>query len=177
MKRDITYNRRGVTLLEISFVTAIAAVLMAMILGLAHHMTAVSNIRRAQSDLGAWHLAMDNWYEIFGAYPGEVTEEGVMTEFLLSHDDEYLELSKVYYECRTEFYINGYRTNQLFTSCCTLPTSIYDPWGEPYRYFRDDNKQAYKLFSCGPDTESGNVNFKGQDNPDSTTLDDIFFEN
>ncbi|MFA7172116.1 MAG: type II secretion system protein GspG [Kiritimatiellia bacterium] len=172
MKRKPPYSRRGVTLIELGFVTAIAAVLMAMVLGLAQHISAISDIRRAQSDLAAWHQAMDNWHNTFGEYPGDIIDGGKTKEYLLSTD--YLaNLSNVYYKCQARFYIGTESTNYHFSSCCTMPASIYDPWGTPYVYRRDVNKQAYELFSCGPDADT---ELPPSTSGASSTSDDIFFE-
>jgi len=176
MTINTTYNRRGVTLIEICFVTAIAAVLMAMILGLAHHMTAASNIRRTQADLGAWHLAMDNWHETFGEYPGDIIEGN--NRFSVMTGNDYLSnLSNVYYECYTTFYRNNNMTGVYFSTYCTLPVKIKDPWDTPYIYIRDENRQSYDLFSCGPDADTEALPPPGgTTRTHDTTLDDIFFE-
>ncbi len=170
MKRDTKYSRRGVTLIEISFVTAIAAVLMAMILGLSHHISGVSDIRRAQTELGAWQLALDNWHETFGEYPGDIIDAN--NRFSVMTGDDYLSnLSNVYHECYTVFYQNNSMTGVYFRSYCTLPVKVTDPWGTPYIYTRDESRQSYELFSCGPDAATAVLNGET-----STTLDDIFFE-
>ena len=174
MKSRNTHNRRGITLIEIGFVTAIAAVLMAMILGLAHHITGASNIRRAQTDLGAWHLAFDNWHETFGEYPGEIIEGGVRGETLFDNGDILSNLSNVYANCAVFFYQQNSMTGINFSSYCTLPVKIKDPWGTPYIYMRDESRQSYELFSCGPDAETEYINSGARAH--NTNLDDIFFE-
>jgi len=171
MKRDTKYSRRGVTLIEISFVTAIAAVLMAMILGLSHHISVVSDIRRAQTELGAWQMALDSWHETFGEYPGEIIEGGNRVQPLLDDSDILSNLSNVYANCTVFFYQNNSMTGVYFKSYCTLPVKMTDPWGTPYIYTRDESRQSYELFSCGPDAGTAALNGES-----SATLDDIFFE-
>lgn len=175
MKRKPPYSCRGITLIELSFVTAIAAVLMAMILGLSQHVSAISDIRRAQTDLAAWHQAMDNWHETFGEYPGEIIDGNTRISVMTGND--YLSnLSNVYHECYTVFYPNT-MTGVYFKTYCTLPVKIKDPWGTPYIYLRDEGRQSYQLFSCGPDADTELLpSSGGAARKNDTTLDDIFFE-
>lgn len=175
MSNTMPYNRRGMTLIELSIVTGIAALLLAMILGLSHHITTASNIRRAQTDLAAWHLAMDNWHNTFGEYPGDIYVDGVRDpnppynwEF-----NELTHLSNTYYNAAVR--LNG--ATARFRSYCTMPVKIFDPWGTPYVYIRDENRQAYELFSCGPDADSESIELPaGNKRTHDTSLDDIRFE-
>jgi len=172
MKSNTEYKRKGITLIELSIVTGIAAAMMAMILGLARHVTTNSNIRRTQSELGAWHLAMDNWHDIFGEYPGDIIREDGSRDTTL--DGTILNnLQNVYNDSGSFFYHNNSMTGLSFRSCCTHPVKIKDPWGTPYIYLRDAGRQSYELFSCGPDAETEYLN-SGIYNHD-TNLDDIFF--
>lgn len=169
MIRKLPYSRRGVTLIEISFVTAIAAVMMAMILGLAQHISAISDIRRAQTDLATWHQAMDNWHDTFGEYPGDIIRENGARDSPL--DGETLgNLSNVYYKASQFFYDNTSIAEVKFETYCTQPVKISDPWKTPYIYLRDEGRQSYKLFSCGPDARTPDLG-----DEERTGYDDIYF--
>lgn len=167
-------NRRGTTLIELSFVAAIAATLLAMIVGLSMHITRVSNITKAQTVLAAWHLAMDNWHQTFGEYPGDIYEDGkwIRSEY----DKEFSglsHLSNTYHNVYVS--LNGSRS--YFHTYCTQPVKIRDPWGTPYVYIRDENKQSYELFSCGPDADTERTELEaGRARSHDTSLDDIYFE-
>lgn len=176
MTKNNTDSCRGITLIEISFVTAIAAVLMAMIVGLSQHVSAISNIRRAQTDLAAWHLAMDNWHETFGEYPGEIYRENGLRDTVLD-GDILANLSNVYYNVSVFLTTDTTLHEISFRSYCTLPIKIKDPWGTPYIYTRDEGRQSYDLFSCGPDADTASLpGVGGAGKKHDTTLDDVFFE-
>jgi type II secretory pathway pseudopilin PulG len=171
MKKDFTYNRKGTTLIELSFVTGIAALLLAMILGLAQHVTRISNISKAKTVLGAWHQAMDNWHQAFGEYPGDIYEGGTLIGSPYNDSEVLGRLSNTYYQVSIILYSNNTMGGVDFRNYATQPVKIFDPWGTPYIYERDESKQAYQLYSCGPDASSPVLG-----DEDRTGYDDIYFD-
>ena len=175
MKRKFKYNRKGTTLIELSFVTGIAAMLLAMILGLARHVTRVSNISKAKTVLAAWHLAMDNWHQTFGEYPGDIIREDGSRESPL--DENILgNLSNVYYQASQFLYDESSLAEVKFGNYCTQPIKVFDPWGTPYIYLRDESRQSYELYSCGPDADTEEIELEpGRTRTHNTSFDDIYF--
>ena len=167
----ISTDSRGTTLIELSIVMGIAAVLMAMILGLSHHITRISNISKAKTVLAVWHLAMDNWHQTFGEYPGDIYEGGKLIESPYNDSEVLGRLSNTYYKVSITLYINNTMDGVDFSSYATQPVKIFDPWGTPYVYIRHENKQSYELFSCGPDACTPYL-----DDEETTSYDDIYFE-
>ncbi len=147
------YNRRGMTLIELSIVTGITALLLAMILGLSQHVGSMADLRAAQIEIGRWHLAMDNWHQTFGEYPGDIIRENGERESVLGGDERGY-LSNTYYTVSVFLHDNGSLSEVAFRSYCTQPVKVRDPWGTPYIYLRDQSRQSYELFSCGPDAQS-----------------------
>ena len=171
MKRNFKHKNTGTTLIELSFVTGIAAMLLAMILGLAHHITRTSNISKTKTVLAAWHLAMDNWHQTFGEYPGDIYEGGKFIESPYNDSDILGRLSNTYYQVSITLYVNGGMNGVDFSSYATQPVKVFDPWGTPYIYIRHENKQSYELFSCGPDASTPVLG-----DEERTGFDDIYFE-
>ncbi len=141
------------TLIELSIVTGITALLLAMILGLSQHVGCMADLRAAQTEIGKWHLAMDHWQQTFGEYPGDIIRENGIRDSVLG-GDERGNLSNVFYQVSVFLHDNGSLSEISFRSYCSQPVKVRDPWGTPYIYIRDAGRQSYELFSCGPDAQS-----------------------
>jgi type II secretory pathway pseudopilin PulG len=164
-------SKRGMTLIELSIITGIASLLFAMILGLSHHVTAVSNIRKAQAELGKWQLALDEWRHQFGEYPTRIIRENGEPEAVMTADDELGNLSNVYYKVSVVMNHNNSQAEVHFREIISQPVEIFDPWGTPYVYLPHPGRQSYKLFSCGPDAQTPELG-----DEDRSAYDDIHFE-
>lgn len=174
-KRISTPARRcaGMTMIELSLVMGIVSLLLALTLALSRHVSAVSNIRMAQTDLGAWHEALQQWFIRFGEYPAaRISEDGSEEDLLQTGSGALYNLSNI--ATRAEVRLDGVgdsSTNVTFRSCLPSGVKIRDPWGQFYVYECDGSRRAYTLLSCGPDRKSEAIG-----GASSTSRDDIFFE-
>ncbi len=164
-------SKRGMTLIELSIITGIASLLFAMILGLSHHVTAVSDIRKAQAELGKWQLALDEWRQQFGEYPASIIRENGKRDPVMNPDDELGNLSNVYYKVSVVMHHNSSLAEVHFREIISQPVEIFDPWGTPYVYLLDGGRQSYVLFSCGPDARTPELGHNNR-----TAYDNIYFE-
>lgn len=172
--------RSGMTMIELGVVMGIVTVLLALVLGLSRHVNEIVKIRRAQTELGEWHEALNRWYLQFGEYPfeavnvetGEILEPDLITDTKPS-----LNLSNILDHCYMQYTVSGSKTNVTFRSYLTARASHIDPWGIPYIYACDPGRKAYTLYSCGPDSSSKLNNRQiGLSTTPDPTLDDIHFE-
>jgi len=176
------------SLLELTLTVAIAAILFAMVLGLAQHVNHISKIRRAQAELAYWHTAIDAWHAQFGEYPC----------FDMRRHPERNDTSRLCDKAGTSGTIRNLE-NVVSNACVHLygedgtilgekffsefvagtPSHI-DPWGTPYLYIPADEdpddtisnpRITYLLLSCGPNGKSPE---KG-DKDEKTRNDDVYF--
>jgi type II secretory pathway pseudopilin PulG len=169
------------TLVELSFTIGIMSLLLAMVLGLARHVNAITKVRRAQTELGQWHEALDRWFIQFGEYPCYDARKGDQSDSTLTcwpKGNYNLNLTHTVSNACVRVGDNDY---VYFSSYVAGAPSLLDPWGKPYIYIaQDDNPDdgisgtriVCHLFSCGPNGKSSIIN----PNDTNTERDDIYFE-
>ena len=176
------------SLLELAISISIASVLLAMVLGLARHVNAITKIRRAQAELAQWHAAIDDWFVQFGEYPAfdmGVSDERSDGNRLCDTSGGRIPMNLSNAVERACVRIDGDGTLEFFRSYVIGSPNIVDPWGMPYIYIPADNdpddnivnpRTTYQLFSCGPDGRSriNDTSINGGD--ERTTNDDVYFE-
>lgn len=166
--------KSGMTMIELSIVMGMVSLLLALILALSRHVNAISNIRRAQIELGAWHEALQQWFLQFGEYPCSwIDNKGEAHSLMESGSQAANNLSNLVQRAYVQMAVTGGSgtTNVTFQSFLPTGTNIKDPWGMPYIYQCDEGRRAYTLFSCGPDRTSTMLGGNTQ-----SSLDDIHFE-
>lgn len=157
------------TMIELGIVMGIVSVLLALVLGLSRHVNETVKIRRAQSELGEWHESLSRWRLQFGEYPyGNPTDED-----LQNATDPGSNLSNILQYAYVQLPLeSGSSTNLSFRSFVAGQLKHIDPWGQPYIYICDESRNAYTLFSCGPNSKT-QINGKGEE---ADTYDDVYFE-
>lgn len=160
-------------MIELGIVMGIVSVLLALVLGLARHVNTTVKIRRAQADLAEWHETFNRWHLQFGEYPHARIDTNLdHVESLDSvdwtlQDPSRFPLAILTNQCEVIFQ----NSTVTLSSFMTADISTVDPWGTPYIYLCDPGRQAYTLFSCGPDAQTQLAGGNELNN-----LDDIFFE-
>jgi len=144
---------RGFTLLEVLVSITIIAFLCGLIVSFARLSNHTARRQQARAELANWHEALHRWHARFGEYPfpdDADTDAGIPVLELYDFVD-FLEFSP---EIERYFYEQtGSTTNAADVSLLRL--SLKDPWGTDY-YFRYISEDDYEIWSCGPDSQSGN---------------------
>lgn len=175
MAKGITRNRSGMTLLELAITAGIAAILLAMIVGLSRYANASVDRGRARADLAEWGDALHRWFVQFGEYPyATLLADGSLTEVNAFESPPSPEvrnnLSNLFERIYVEMQLDGSQTNLYFRSFLRRAPPLTDPWGGRYLYFYAPGQRSCTLFSTGPDQQSEVLG----DDP-ATSMDDIFF--
>lgn len=148
---QIRFRAQGFTLVELTMVISIVSVLLALVLGVARHVNATLDIRRAQRDLTTWHDALERWHLKFGEYPH--------SDLLPSTDPEIntpansAPLTILTNQCRVTQQVNNGNGDIHFSSYINGQPSTTDPWGRPYIYRPSPNAQSFELYSLGPPSQ------------------------
>lgn len=160
-------GRGGLTLIEVLFVMAVLAIMIALVIGLGRYSDTTARINQARADLGEWSVALDRWHGIFGEYPRPPRDTNVV--WLVSNTVAIARYQKAQETTRYATY--GSASNRFETAAIFHDLPERDPWRQYYRYEEAldndmDSSQPlleYRLYSAGPDGDEG------------TTHDNIYF--
>jgi len=144
--KNRTTPQSGFTLIEILAVVAIIIIVAGLVLGISGVVTVKMDTAKAQKELVQIARHLDMYRDAFGTYPDES-----------KRSDNELDKNEL------AILANWIRTAHPDdrTSYSNLPTDvgtpIRDPWGTPYKYFRQ-SQFSYRLVSFGPDGKPGIAN-------------------
>lgn len=150
MKKNSLFRRRGFTLVELLIVIAIIAVLAA--LGFAGIQTALKKSKTVQTLNLANNLnrAIQNFYDEYGSFPQETVlptpittatgAEGVQVLLvLLAQETATSPLNKRGIRFLEPTQAKGKKGGLEYNVGSTVPTAMFDAWGEPFYIAFDDD--------------------------------------
>ena len=163
-------HRAGLTLVEVLFVMAVFAILIALVIGLGRYADSAARIHQARADLGEWAVALGRWHNSFGEYPRPPEATNVVW---LASNTVYIARFTAMTEADPPDYADvGDISNRFNHAAFFRDLPFNDPWRQPYRYEAQDNATDpaaplldYRLYSVGSDGK------------DTTDHDNIFFSN
>ena len=160
----------GLTLLEVLFVMAVLAIMIALVIGLGRYSDSAARINQARADLGEWSVALDRWRDIFGEFPRPPQDTNVV--WLASNTVEVARFMPADHEASIKYLSGDGSRNILEMAAFFRDLPLVDPWRKPYHYEAGPNSGDanapmidYLLYSAGPDGK------------DDTTHDNIQFAN
>ena len=161
-------NRAGLTLVEVLFVMAVFAILVALVIGLGRYSDSAARIHQARADLGEWTSALGRWRDVFGEYPRPPGATNVL--WLASNTVAVARFTGA--AGATAYAAAGAASNTLDTAAFFRDLPLRDPWRQYYRYEAQDglDDPAVPLFDC-------KLYSAGPDGKDDTPHDNIAFSN
>lgn len=159
MTRQTTH---GFTLMELMIVISIIGILAGLSVGVIGVVGARNRVEAAKACILRFKLALDQYYNDLGTYPPTPTDRGQNASVIgcltgdLDHDGVYNpdagDIPKSHPTWRRPYL-------KLTKSDVDSDGNFKDPFGQPYRYFKNDgevnmykiNPNSFLLYSCGPD--------------------------
>lgn len=174
-----TPRRAGFTLMEMLVVISIIVILAGLTLGGLGFVRDKQAREQAKVQINLLQMALEDFHSDHGYYPeaavstGEGTTDEIHEALFPSDRDEKVYLTQLDPENDTFGWLKGQTGN--------TPLTIYDPWGNEYRYRANDPSGSgsvaanpdFDLWSAGPDGET-NPGAGGDYDPKAPeNLDDI----
>ena len=182
-RQDFIRKKRsagGFTLIEILAVLAVISILVTLMFWLFDPLMENKERKQAQVELAALKLSLAEYHRIGGHYPycpkklctpaetlflsliGFHNEKGnlqvppykpVVHETLLNYDKDWYDPAKVPNRAKA----SKSQFKSYLMKALRQDLAFVDPWGFPYEYEfpREDEEPGYRLFSVGPDGETG----------------------
>ena len=144
-------DRRGFTLIELTLVGLVIAILLGLILNLGRHAVESADRARALSDLAELHRAVESYHSVFSCYPEPVP-----------YTSDALPVTNVWdqrEDADRPAWQDGTYTNKTLRSFLPDDFTGLDPWNAPYWYRHDATNapDTYLLYSTGPNTNDINA--------------------
>jgi prepilin-type N-terminal cleavage/methylation domain-containing protein len=170
----------GFTLIEMLAVLAVISILVTLMFWLFDPLMKNKERKQARMELAALKLSLAEYHRMGGHYPhcpkelctpaetlflsliGFHNEEGnlqyppyksVVNETLLNYDKDWYDPAKVPNRVKA----SKSQFKSYLMKALRQDLAFVDPWGFPYEYEfpREDEEPGYRLFSVGPDGETG----------------------
>lgn len=141
---------RGFTLIELLTVIAIIAILSSIVFGLGRRVSEGGRASRAQAELAALSVALEDYRRAHGDYP-RTDDAARLLQALIGRRDPLMNSITG----RSLLDLAAYTTEDGRDPLADEGARLADPWGRPYRYAYRSlwpwNNPAYVLYSPGPD--------------------------
>ncbi len=149
------------SLVELLFVLAIVSILAGLVVGVAKYASTKAATSRAQSEIAAMEMALENYKNDHGAYPPSTATRNSLSPPGNSGTIEMFNSGSLYTALAggPKFYLT-FRADQIRTNKPWATRYIVDPFGNPYNYYHPlppaiglvwSNQATFDLWSYGPD--------------------------